>query len=182
VEDCEFTSNGGGWYGGSAVYISDDSRVTISGCAFVSNGSRVVLADQIAGVVTVENCTFVGNTSPVVSSQQASQLMVLNCILAQNVGSPLAGCYGVWPGFAHCCVFGNQSNALCGTFYESTLLREDPLWCNVATGDYTLCSDSPCLPEGNAWGRLLGAYGAGCGSCGTVVEPRSWGAIKAMYR
>jgi hypothetical protein len=46
-------------------------------------------------------------------------------------------------------------------------LSLDPLFCDPTNGDYTLRDDSPCLPTGNPWGVLIGAYGLG--DCGTSV-------------
>ena len=53
---------------------------------------------------------------------------------------------------------------------------------DVAGADFTLCANSPCLPEYNGCNVLIGAYGEGCAECSSPVEDRSWGAIKAMYR
>ena len=32
------------------------------------------------------------------------------------------------------------------------------------------------------WPSLVGAHAQGCPPCGSAVKPRSWGAIKAIYR
>ena len=66
--------------------------------------------------------------------------------------------------------------------YDYDCLYEDPLFCDIASNDYSLCTNSPCLPEGNPWGVTIGAHGEGCPSCNTPVESTSWGAIKALYR
>ena len=59
----------------------------------------------------------------------------------------------------------------------------DPLFCDAAAGDFTLSSQSPCLPGNHPDGAdcgLIGAFGQGCGT--VSVQPSSWGAIKEMYR
>ena len=60
----------------------------------------------------------------------------------------------------------------------------DPLVCDADAGDFTLHSDSPCLPgnhpDGAACG-LIGALDVGCGPS-TSVEQTSWGAVKEMFR
>ena len=61
------------------------------------------------------------------------------------------------------------------------ILFEDPLFCNPGEGDVSLAEGSPCLPENNLWGELIGARGVGC-TVPVVVETKSWGAIKALYR
>ena len=47
----------------------------------------------------------------------------------------------------------------------------DPLFCDtLGYGDYRLAANSPCLPDYNDCGVLIGAYGAGCYTriCGDV--------------
>jgi hypothetical protein len=60
-----------------------------------------------------------------------------------------------------------------------------PLFCypthceGIQQQDLRLTSDSPCLPENNSCGLLIGALD----SCQTTsIEARSWGSIKAAYR
>jgi hypothetical protein len=59
----------------------------------------------------------------------------------------------------------------------------DPQFCGIpGSGNYFLRSTSPCLPENNPYGSptLTGPLSAGCGA--VVVEERTWGGIKALYR
>jgi len=56
----------------------------------------------------------------------------------------------------------------------------DPLFCNVQHGNFTIEHGSPCLPGGNTACGLIGAFLQGCGT--TVVQVRSWGDVKRMYR
>jgi len=46
--------------------------------------------------------------------------------------------------------------------------------------DYSLASNSPCLPANNGCGVLIGARGQACSI--VSIEQRSWGSIKAGYR
>lgn len=55
-----------------------------------------------------------------------------------------------------------------------------PKYCDPGAGDYRLASNSPCLPENNACGVRIGAFGAGCGAIS--VDGLSWGRIKASFR
>jgi len=57
-------------------------------------------------------------------------------------------------------------------------ISAEPLFCGV--GDYTLEDCSPCVGAAHDGGDI-GALGVGC-ACQTLVEPMSWGAIKARYR
>jgi hypothetical protein len=59
----------------------------------------------------------------------------------------------------------------------------DPLFCDPENGDFTLSSQSPCLPGNHPDGvdcGLIGAFGQGCGP--VSIEKLSWGRIKGMYR
>jgi hypothetical protein len=67
---------------------------------------------------------------------------------------------------------------------------DDPLFCDPlpcdgyfpsTEGDYSLQSNSPCLPENSPCGSRIGALGEGC-SPPDAVEPTTWGGIKALYR
>jgi hypothetical protein len=54
-------------------------------------------------------------------------------------------------------------------------LFTDPLLCDVYHDDFTLCENSPCVADNNAWGEPVGAHGIGCGNCDSPVEAMSWG-------
>lgn len=66
-----------------------------------------------------------------------------------------------------CCdVFGNAEGEYGGSLEDQTGLNgnisEDPRFCDSALRDFGLYSDSPCRPEGNDCGVLIGAHGVGC--------------------
>ena len=71
---------------------------------------------------------------------------------------------------------------MCASANPEFSLFEDPLFCGLAENNYTLCANSPCLPDGNDWGVQIGAHDEGCDACDSPVELTSWGAIKALYR
>jgi len=76
-------------------------------------------------------------------------------------------------------VFANAGgDSLCGIHWENLFVN--PSLCAPERGDYHLQEGSPCLPDGNAWDELIGAYGAACSE--TVVRETSWGRIKSLYR
>jgi hypothetical protein len=57
---------------------------------------------------------------------------------------------------------------------------DDPLFCDPSQGVFTLDAASPCLPNHNGCGVLMGARNLGCGP--VSVQEKSWGHIKEMYR
>lgn len=89
----------------------------------------------------------------------------------------------VYPPILRCNDFwDNEVSDYQGIPYPSTDISLCPSFCHAETGDFSLCDDSPCLPENNPCGQLMGSFEAGC-SCGpSQTEGSTWGAIKAMYR
>ena len=85
-------------------------------------------------------------------------------ILAFNTGDAIKCSKGSYPTIERCCVHGNTAgDDLCGDY--SSIIYDDPRFCDLGGGDLTLHDNSPCLPENNEWEVLIGAYGAGgCGS------------------
>jgi hypothetical protein len=81
-----------------------------------------------------------------------------------------------------CNVFwNNELGEAVGFSLDPTDLIADPLFCDPASGVYTVSSASLCLPENNPnCVDLIGAYGPGCGF--VSIEPMSWGRLKGIYR
>jgi hypothetical protein len=89
-----------------------------------------------------------------------------------------------------CCdLFGNSGGdwvgCVAGQLGLNNNFSADPLFCDVASGDFSLDGDSPCMPAHNSCGQLIGAEGYGCGDPTTVREglvESSWGRVKERYR
>ncbi len=61
-------------------------------------------------------------------------------------------------------VWNNGSNDYMGqAFPGENDISANPLFCDINERDYRLMSNSPCLPENNVCGELIGAFGVGCG-------------------
>ena len=58
-------------------------------------------------------------------------------------------------------------------------LSEDPRFCGRGGSPYALAADSPCAPDNNGCGVLMGAFPVACE--GTATESRNWSSIKALY-
>ena len=159
---------------GGAVYCEGGASVTVTNCVFVENAS-VGEGSAAYGPLQVANCTFVDNAAEFGSTIYAGE--------AQHIYNSIFCCT---PGaisttntfLSHCCVWSSGTDG--GKDRQN--INADPLFCAYEAGDLTLCEDSPCLPENNDWGELVGALGVGCGPCDTAVEHMTWGAIKAMFR
>jgi hypothetical protein len=178
---------------GGAIYCEDASPVIVT-CVFRDNiawfGGGAVCCDGASP--DIQNCTIVRNTaygggSGIYCWQQSgtseSNPEITNTIIAFGVGTvPGVACGpGSAPTITHCVVFGNPGgDDLCGDHHDNIVY--DPLFCDAASDDFTLCGDSQCLPENNPWSELVGANYDGCPPCDTAVEATNWGSIKAMYR
>ncbi len=185
VTDCIFVDNTAGATGG--LHMTYESASTVTGCTFIGNtgmwgGASGGVGCSLGATSVITNCTFVGNGTSHVYCDEASPTIAY-CILAFSTAGQAVYCdTGTeTPSISHCFVFGNAGgDSLCGGNYHDNEYV-DPLLCDWELEDVTLCADSPCLP-GATWASLVGAEDVGCEACGTAVEPRTWGRIKAMHR
>ncbi len=190
-EDCEFVRN----FNTHGVVEGLNSSPLFERCVFADNYSWGSLAGFCTvavftgagvGTTTFRNCTFQGRMYYYEGAEMFvfddCSPLIENCVIAfSSVPGVVAITGGADPTFRHCVMYEIEgADTLCGPGSENLLV--DPLWCGIWNHDYTLCSNSPCLPGGNGWGELVGARGEGCGECDTPVGSTSWGAIKAMYR
>jgi predicted outer membrane repeat protein len=162
------TSHGGG------IYCSSSSPM-VSDCVFWDNSASQAGAAYLTNYSDVHfiGCTFSDNSGTYCSTMKCdgSSPIVEYSVIAHNAGTPLISCetYG-HPVLARCVIFGNDpDDELCGT--PSANIFSSPLMCDHAAGDLAVCAESPCLPENNVFGRLIGALGLGECSCapGTTI-------------
>jgi hypothetical protein len=162
LTDCTFSGNQGGWGGGMH---SSHSSPTLTGCTFSGN-----VAYNLGGGMY----------------SSASPLTLAACIIAFSTQGEAVCCSVTSPSLACCDVYGNAGGDWVGCIADQYGVNgnfsDDPLFCDMLSGDFTLCANSRCLPENNDCNVLIGAHGEGCGPCESLVESTSWGAIKAMYR
>ncbi len=183
IEGCLFSANtavrGGGIY-----YLSGESN--ISDCVFYDNAASTgggVYFQNCYCLPSISGCTFARNTGGGVYNLMGNPQFT-RCVFAFDRSGPGFECLFPEDGssITHCIVFGNAGgDSLCGNYFDNLFV--DPRFCGMASGDLTLCDNSPCLPGGNTWDEQIGALGAGgCGNCDSPVEATSWGLIKTLYR
>jgi len=187
ASDCLFYQNESGSYGGAVSLMYSGSSGQFTDCTFVGNSAQIggVLFCYDDANVSFGNCTFESNSAQVNASLAAANNaspVFTRSIVASCEGAEPTYCAGTAvPVFFRCVVYGNAAgDSLCGSVSDT--LHRDPLFCDAAGADWSLCEDSVCAGANNAWGELLGSKPVGCGACGTPVEATTWGAIKAMYR
>ena len=123
----------------------------------------------------IENCTFDGNSAGVIGggvhvSDDAippQQPSLLNSVVTNSTSGGGVANEGAALTMAYNDVWNNAGGDYVNCSPGSLALSIDPFFCDRLDRDLTLRDDSPCLPSGNPWGALFGAYGAG--DCGTSV-------------
>lgn len=148
LEDCLIVENISP--GGGGLILEDGH---LRGCTVASNWGASGgggLWVSVGGEVLVDRCLFYGNCGEVGREIAAAGRVELSCVAVDST----------------------EVVAQSGGIVEWTgpCIGADPRLCDPAAceslpsigGDYHLRSDSPCLPEMNACGVLIGALGIGC--------------------
>jgi len=155
--------------GGGMLF--SNSSPTVKNCIIAGNaditGGGVFAINSRPRLI---NCTFVGNTAlygAAVFSFNGSHLTLENCILADHQEGEVVSCYEASDASLTCSdVYGNAAGdwvgCLAGQEGIAGNFSLDPLFCNVAAGDFGLRSASPCAPANNTCGILIGARDVGC--------------------
>lgn len=179
---------------GGGMHCGNYSSVEVRGSTFIGNH-----ADTRGGgfhshqysTAAISGCTFYRNSSidgSAIGVRHSGSIDVSNCIVVFNdLGSGLH-CDGVGTSITISCsdVYGNDGGDWVGCIQDQYGVNgnfaDDPLFCDVAHDDLTLCANSPCAAENNPDCGQIGAHGIGCDDCGpTPSEATSWGAIRIAY-
>jgi hypothetical protein len=120
----------------------------------------------------LENVTLVGNSAyngGGVYCFGSSPTLAGTIVSFSTEGEGIFCADGSQPYLRHCDIYGNAGgDALCGTNGGGNI-SEDPLFCDIWGGDFSLCANSACI-EPLAPGGRIGRYGVGCSACtGTSV-------------
>ncbi len=151
---------------GSSTYCSTGSSVQITSCSFVADSSGGAVIYCSSGVSPSLDRTVIA------FCKQAASIGCIN-----PPGSPTLTC---------CDIYGNEygdwTGCIAGQAGVNGNISQDPLFCDIPSGDLTNEACSPCLAANNSCDQDIGAQASdGCG-CGEATEPATWGGIKAMYK
>jgi hypothetical protein len=185
IRSCVFIGNSCTLDGG-AIYLRTGAFAAVTNCVFARNvasawgGAVRIVTD---GGAEFRYCTFYGNIGTADGStirDTGAGSVLSNCIFAFGGSGPPLVCSTTIPDeITHCLIYGHTgSDSLCGNYYDNMFI--DPLFCNVAEDNFTLCANSHCIFTNNTWGERVGAYAQGCGNCDAPAEPTSWGMIKSL--
>ncbi|MCP4545021.1 MAG: hypothetical protein GY835_00990 [bacterium] len=184
VVDCRFIGNRS-YYHGGAIFATNGVIGPIRDCHFygnrANNGAGVYIQWTVPLLIT--NCTFSYNEAYGGGGIgiNGSGATVENSVIVFSTDGGAIWCNT--PGVitvTDCLIFGNvDGDEPCGTTLRG-YISEDPQFCgSPEDGNCRLQSDSPCLPENNDFGILLGAWPVGCGE--TSAQTMSWSRIKGLY-
>jgi len=137
------------------IVLLGGSHASFEGCTFTDIGyggsTPAVIALMNNSSPSFERCLIAGNAAA--SFSIASSTCTLSCTdIHGNTG-------------------GDWIPAIAGQLGQAGNISQDPLFCGDENpaAPYSLTAGSPCLPEGNDCGVLIGALGLGCGT--TAVAP-----------
>ncbi|MBD3217637.1 MAG: VWA domain-containing protein, partial [candidate division Zixibacteria bacterium] len=151
IKNCIIADNYGGYQGGALVCFSSAPRM--------------------------ENCTFISNAASyggAIFSRYADPILE-NCLIA--FGTEGEAIYG---GADLSCtnIYGNSEGDWTGNIVDQAdqngNLSADPLFCDLDSSNYSVSYLSPCAPEYNSCGELIGAVEvADCGPEAVILIDRS---------
>lgn len=130
-------------------------------------GIGVYSADPV-----ITNCTLDGNSAGDVgggfyAAQCENAPVLMNSIVSNSASGAGIAVENALLTTGLCNVWNNAGGDYVNCAPAPDDMSADPLFCGPVGRDLTLRDDSPCLPENNQWGALIGAHGAG--GCGTSV-------------
>jgi hypothetical protein len=163
MTDCEIVDNLNG-VGLRGLIQLLDGPATFNRCLFARNGMGAIAALTTTDI-WIESSTLVDGLGPgPVVSAFGGTLTLRSSIIAWNQSERLISCEGGVVATLDCNDWWNNPNSSGGCPPGPTDLVADPLFCNRAGGDYTLRSESPCVPPQSPPGcGLIGAFPIGCG-------------------
>jgi hypothetical protein len=182
LDDCIFTGNSASNIGGGMVAFMSSTPV-LNGCLFIGNSAGSdgggMFYDGLWNNfrLTLTNCTFSGNSCPGDGSALTflvSSPALDNCLIAFNEQSRAVYCdVEGYPTFTCCDIYGNYGGDWVDCFADQLGINGnfslDPLFCDMASGDFHLDGYSPCVRYNNDCDATIGALSAGCGFiCGDV--------------
>jgi hypothetical protein len=183
IERCTFRDNTAGNAAGLAVGNFRGGAL-VQDCIFDNN----VAQNSAGNDFVIEENTFVGShhgteiyggSAILVEGTLSQPSVIRRNVIADCTGGAAIGMFSGTI-VTECNVFWNNAEGE-GIALDPTDLVADPQFCNPKSGDYTVSSTSPCLPENNpSCDETIGALGVGCGL--VSIAPMSWGRIKGLYQ
>ena len=170
---CEFLCNACAIVRRNAISCRSSTPPAFAACRFFGNGdlgSRGTFY-CVDSSSSISQSTLAANVTAgdgVIELWGSSAPEITSCIVSLTTPyGPAVSCHeDATPSIYNCCIFGNAGgDSLCGIYSDN--IFANPLFCDLADTNLYLHADSPCLPENNPWGIVIGAYRNGCGEVTT---------------
>lgn len=193
VDHCAFHSNAS-VNGGGAFLTEAQSVVEIRNTCFIDNEASF----GGGGLTTLNwaqtrlvDCSFVANSARPdkgggIDAYWHTVNILENVIVSHSIqGLGVRGVDEAALSISCSDVFGNAGGDYGGQWSDQTgldgNLSLDPLYCDLSGEDFTLASESPCLPAHNDCGVLIGAFGLGCTLTGAATPDPSGNGLGAGF-
>ena len=174
---------------GGALHCSDESNPQVEFTLMHSNeagtGGAVF---SVSSSPTFENCTISYNQAPVAGGAFLlySTPSFENCILSNSIGGSAVFCVESDPLLTCTDVVWNEGGDWVGCIADQQNQNDNfsntPAFCDPENKDFRLQPGSPCLPEHNSCGVLVGALGEGdCAPTGAEEVPSNTRVSLAAY-
>ena len=185
ITNCRFVGNTAVQWGGGLFSYQSDPLMT--NCCFIGNhavlrGGGVYYYSFYGPTESkLTNCTLVKNSTDgfggAIACEYHSSPTLENCIIAFSAAGEAVYCSGPedQPVLQCCNIFGNAGGDWVGCIAGQAGINGnfslDPLFCDTASGDYSLFVLSPCAPANNSCGVLIGALDVGCTGPKALIDP-----------
>lgn len=193
MQDCEFVGNSSTTYSSTGGARIIANAVEVENCQFVDNhgdyAGALATASFGANSTRITGCSFAYNSAPrggAVYLLYFCQALIERCAITYSLaGSAIClGSSDTAVDLDCSLLWGNATGDWVGPYAGELLelgnLHVEPAFCGgPGSSDLRLQASSPCLPENNSCGLLIGAEAAICGT--SAAAETSWGAIKARY-
>ncbi len=198
---CTFSDNAAGCGGGAVGTGSmQQGQLSVIHCTFIGNTTTGFSGggiDIYQGDLVVSYCTFDANSAPAgagISCRGLTQATIDHTIIAYSPQGEAISCTEQATATLACCdIYANEGGDWVGCIADQYgvdgNLFGNPCFCDPQSGDYRVCTTSPCAP---AWGPspecgIIGAHEAWCSgqvyvvrANGTGVYPNIQAAIDAV--
>ena len=149
IDSCLFVKNHATNFGGAIRYDTYEKYTNIKNCTFYDNSALIGSAIDFAGITiaTMDNNIFAYNI----------QGSAISFTPPENPHNPILNCIDIYGNEG-----GNWNENIFPQFGINGNISLDPLFCDTAYSEFTIRNSSPCAPENNDCGKLIGAFGIGC--------------------
>ncbi len=161
-------------FSSGALYAGEE--LVMTDCLIANNSSYdhiLYIQSESESTLRLDGCTFVGNICNVdrglIGGWNLQIFEISSSIITANQGL-LVDDYAGIPTIEQTDIFGNHQgdwiDPIADQLGQAGNFSLPPLFCDPAHEEYTLCTDSPCLPHASGPDQLIGAFDNGCTSCG----------------